>query len=87
MDAPIVATPFFEVSINRFHHVSDLPSGLLDIYKARVLQPFTLDEGEKVVVEGQQDPVVLDGVFELVSVSVSERSLVSRRTYRPPTTS
>lgn len=87
VDVPVVATSFFEVSVDRFHHVSDLPAGLLDVDETRVFRPFGLDEGEKIVVGGQQDPVVLGSVFELVSVSVSECSLVSRCTYRPPTTS
>jgi hypothetical protein len=69
--------------IDGFHHVPYLTAFLSNEDDAGVFEALAFDEREEVVVERQENPVVLDGVRQLVPVGVAKRAFISGRMNSP----
>ncbi|ERH03167.1 MAG: hypothetical protein J07HN6_00018 [Halonotius sp. J07HN6] len=61
--------------IDCFHHIADIPVGLLNVDDASVIKRVALDEGEKIVVKRHEQPVVVACVGQLPAVGVTETIL------------
>ena len=77
LDRAVVFSAVLEMFVNNLHDITDLSSGLADVYQSLVWDPVAFDKREEVIVEGQQDPVVFDRVPQLFVVGISERAFVS----------
>ena len=69
--------------IDSLHYVTDLPPRLTDVDQPAMGQPVAFDEGEKIVVERQQDPIVVCRKTLLFAVGIAERVFFARRVDRP----
>jgi hypothetical protein len=74
------------VRVDRFHHITDVSSGLLNVNDSGVFESGTLNEREEVVVERHQNPVLLDNVREMFPVGVAQSSFVTSCIDGPATT-
>lgn len=72
--------------INRFHHVTNVPTSLLNVDDSSVVEIRVFDQREKVVVERHQNPVIVQGIRQLFCIRSTESIFVTSGVYRPATT-
>ena len=61
-----------QIRVHRFDDVTDSLPGLIGMNDPPVIVTLPLDQREEVVVEGEQNPVVLDRERELLLVRCAE---------------
>jgi hypothetical protein len=83
VDVAIVDGARFEVGVDSLDHVADVALSLSDVDDPGVVEPASLDEREKIIVERQQDPVVRRRVRELRTVGVTETVVLACRMDSP----
>ena len=79
------ATPLI-MGLDNTTFLLDISSRLLDVNDTSVVEPRSLDQREKVVVEGHQNPVVVQSNGEVFSVGITQPFLGASCMYGPATT-